>query len=354
MPMPVACLQVRIQMHACLRRTAQVIQDASNGRYTVGCRMGLYMLYGLLAAGTAHACSWVDDPPHEDATASSVANDPAEGLVLKHFSGSSSGRYSCYNGSRQSVQFTPSFPSLRFVRNVSVDGVSYPAYEVSSTSPLIILRMRAYAVANGEETFPIRADQATQVTARTSPVGTIYFAIQYALVSRGTFMTSLPRTPLGSVTTRMMDHTAAPLVHQLTLTIGMRGAACAIKNANVVLADAPLGALNAVGAAWGEKSAGMRIECPLAGTRVFLSVTDGVLANNSSDSLMPTPESTAGGVALQVLLNGVPVTMQQWGDVGTLSLGNQLLPISIRYLRTGQSMKPGTVNGRAIVTASYQ
>lgn len=354
LPAAVADLGRRIQTCAAPRHAVQLIQGVAQGRFPGRAWINLCIPLALLAAGTAHACVWSKDPRPMDETAY-VNNDPAMDTVLRNFRiNANAGQFQCASSGTLRVLFTPSFPSLRFVRNVSVDGVSYPAYEFSATSPLIVLQMLVGSLGHRRQPFPIRADQPTQVSAWTSPFDDLTVTFDYAVVSRGSYMTDALKTNLGTVTTRLVDHSTAPLVHNVSLGVMMRGTACAISDASVVLADASLGALDRVGASWGEKSAGMRIDCPAAGTRVYLSVTDGVEAGNTSDRLTSTPGSTATGVALQVLLNGSPVPMKQLSDLGRMSQGSQVLPLGARYLRTGQSVQPGTVNGRAVVTATYQ
>lgn len=288
-----------------------------------------------------------------DYNAISLVNDPTPNVILKPFSGSQNGSFErCGNGARQQMRFQPNFSRLRFVRNVNVDGVAHPAYEITATGPLFVFRMEDNAVMNGRHYFPLDMGRTSEVSAPASPVGTMYWAIQYAVISRGGYMTSVPRVSLGAVTTSLVNHSLPGLRQNLVLEIGVRSAPCTIRNVDIVLDDLPLGSLIS-GSSSGEKPLGLRMNCPMDGTRAYLTVTDSVMVGNTGDRLANTADSTARGVAIQLLHRGSPVVMMQNVDIGMMTRGDHVLPITARYLRTTSSVMPGTVKAQAVITATY-
>ncbi len=122
-------------------------------------------------------------------------------------------------------------------------------------------------------------------------------------------------------------------------------------------------ALTGIGSTAGEKSFPITLNCPSAGTKVFITLTDNANPANTSTTLALKSGSTASGVALQVLNQGTPVAFgpdssaagntNQW-QAGTSSGGPMDIPLSARYVQTDAKVKAGTVNGVATFTMSYQ
>ncbi|RQH03599.1 fimbrial protein [Paraburkholderia dinghuensis] len=97
-------------------------------------------------------------------------------------------------------------------------------------------------------------------------------------------------------------------------------------------------------------------------TNVYITLTDAINPANITDTLPLTPSSTASGVGIQVL-NGtqtihfgpdssVAGNPNQW-FAGSAANGAFNIPLTARYVRTG-TMVPGTANGSATFTMSYQ
>nr|WP_050451526.1 type 1 fimbrial protein [Candidatus Burkholderia verschuerenii] len=87
-----------------------------------------------------------------------------------------------------------------------------------------------------------------------------------------------------------------------------------------------------------------------ANVRVYITLTDGVTPSNTSNILTLKPASTAQGVALQLVNNGVPVT---FGPDSSIA-GNQGQWLVVRYIQTSATVKPGSVASLVTFTMSYQ
>ncbi|MFM0163504.1 fimbrial protein [Paraburkholderia sediminicola] len=142
-------------------------------------------------------------------------------------------------------------------------------------------------------------------------------------------------------------------------------AACTVTtlSPNVSLDAISTSALKGVDSTAGEKSFPIKLNCPSAETKVYITLTDNANPANTSTTLSLKSGSTASGVGLQVLNAGTPVAFgpdsaapgnkNQW-LVGTSSEGPMTIPLTARYVQTATKVKAGTVNGVATFTMSYQ
>jgi len=99
-------------------------------------------------------------------------------------------------------------------------------------------------------------------------------------------------------------------------------------------------------------------------TNLYATLTDQTNPGNTSNQLSLTPSSIASGVQIQVL-NGATIlgygpdsnavgNTNQWliqSGVGNTTL---TLPLSARYIQTATHPTPGSANGTATMTLSYQ
>jgi len=98
-------------------------------------------------------------------------------------------------------------------------------------------------------------------------------------------------------------------------------------------------------------------------TNVYTTLTDAANPANVSDTLSLTSTSTATGVGVQLLNGPTPVrygpdssapgNTNQW-FAGAAQNGPFNIPLTARYIQTGTMVTPGTANGRATFTMSYQ
>ncbi|CAE6845587.1 hypothetical protein R75461_07236 [Paraburkholderia nemoris] len=98
-------------------------------------------------------------------------------------------------------------------------------------------------------------------------------------------------------------------------------------------------------------------------TSIYTTLTDQTDLTNVSTTLNRTPDSTATGLGIQVLNQGTPVgygpdsnvhgNTNQWLAGSTAVNGTSTIHLSARYIQTGP-VQPGSANGRATFTMSYQ
>ncbi|CAE6764343.1 hypothetical protein R69927_03841 [Paraburkholderia domus] len=142
-------------------------------------------------------------------------------------------------------------------------------------------------------------------------------------------------------------------------------AACTVTtpSTNVVLAQANTRALTGIGSTAVETPFSIGLNCAVPGSRIFITLTDSADPTNVSNQLSLKSSSTANGVKLQVLNAGTPVNFgpdssmagntNQW-QVGTATAGTIIIPLTVRYIQTAASVRPGTVSAVATFTMSYQ
>lgn len=121
--------------------------------------------------------------------------------------------------------------------------------------------------------------------------------------------------------------------------------------------------LTGVGSTAKEVPISIGLNCPSAGTRIFITLTDNSDPTNTSNALSLKAGSSAHGVKFQIVNAGVPVsfgpdssaagTINQW-QAGTSSGGTMNIPLSVRYIQTATPVQGGTANAAATFTMSYQ
>ncbi|TDY20288.1 type 1 fimbria pilin [Paraburkholderia sp. BL6665CI2N2] len=132
---------------------------------------------------------------------------------------------------------------------------------------------------------------------------------------------------------------------------------------SVVLPTISTSAFQGVGTTAGVTPFAIGLDCPTPNVRVFITLTDNTASTNTSDMLSLRPDSTAQGIKLQILNANTPISFgpdsadvgntNQW-LAGTSVGGPMNVPLSVRYIQAGSSVRPGTVNGIATFTMSYQ
>ena len=129
---------------------------------------------------------------------------------------------------------------------------------------------------------------------------------------------------------------------------------------SVALPEVKASDLRRVGEARGDTHFRIGLRCS-AGADVYITLTDATDPDNRSSLLTLTRGSTARGVKLRMLNSGAPVsygpdaaakgTPNQWRVGPSAEVTG--VPLSVQYVATGE-VKPGTVQGNATFTMSYQ
>ncbi|MDP9156087.1 MAG: type 1 fimbrial protein [Pseudomonadota bacterium] len=145
-------------------------------------------------------------------------------------------------------------------------------------------------------------------------------------------------------------------------------AACTVTQTDiaVTLPTVPTSALSSVGATAGTQLFAINLQCE-EDAKPQISIADVVTPSNQSTELSLAPDSTATGVAVQILsgsslvryspsslfytTSNVPLTNTI--SFGTFS-GTAHIPFNARYVRVAGTLKAGTVRALATFTFSYQ
>lgn len=157
------------------------------------------------------------------------------------------------------------------------------------------------------------------------------------------------------------------MLNATTLTITAR--TCQMSGAttqNVPLLPVAKNQFSGVGSsAGGEANFSLTTLCD-SGVNLYATMTDGSDPGNTGNILKPAEGTTASGVGVQILRNGLPISFgpdssakgntNQW-YIGTAGSGGSepfTIPLKARYVQTAQTMVAGSVKARATVTFSYQ
>ncbi|CAI1542504.1 F17e-G fimbrial adhesin precursor [Serratia fonticola] len=103
-----------------------------------------------------------------------------------------------------------------------------------------------------------------------------------------------------------------------------------------------------------------------SGVKLYATMTDGSDPGNTGNILKPAEGTTASGVSVQILRDGLPISFgpdssasgntNQW-YIGTANSGGSevfTIPLKARYVQTEANMVAGAVKARTTVTFSYQ
>ncbi|MDF3112727.1 type 1 fimbrial protein [Burkholderia semiarida] len=159
------------------------------------------------------------------------------------------------------------------------------------------------------------------------------------------------------------------------IVIQPRAPTCSVKTKaiNVNMDTVPASQLAAVGATSSEKkmddivltcAGATQIAGTMGKTDMYITLTDVTNPGNRSSTLSLTRDSTATGVGIQILRGGNTLVsygpdskeagnQNQW-FVGTYSNATVSIPLKARYVATDAKVGPGTANGAATFTMSYQ
>ncbi|RQO60198.1 adhesin [Variovorax sp. KBW07] len=135
----------------------------------------------------------------------------------------------------------------------------------------------------------------------------------------------------------------------------------------VPLGSIPKTAFSGIGSTTGTKPLNIDLMCsggdPGDSKAISITLTDNTNPGNQSTTLSLTRDSIATGVAIQLLQgqtvigygpdSNLPGNPGQW-SAGNSGAGVFRIPLSARYIQTGATITPGSANGRATFTMSYQ
>lgn len=252
----------------------------------------------------------------------------------------------------------PTLAGLRYVREVNVWGNPGAAYELSPESPLVVLTYSQASCGEmepdcGMEELPEVDLSLRDGVLRQTRIGggarkEIY--VEATAYSRGGQMQPLSPRSAGTVTTTIGGSSAR---HHFNLGFRFRAQTCAVTPRDVMLDDIDASTLDARDAA-GSKDFNVGVNCAAGGRLLTLELRDVNDLASTADTLAPAPGSTASGVVLQILQQGVPVAMQRPWTSGDTVAGGLQVPFQARYVRTADSLRTGLIKGEAVLTAEYR
>lgn len=197
-----------------------------------------------------------------------------------------------------------------------------------------------------------------------SNYGTGYIQVMIKLVVtgpvdiNGTNQLSYSVAPWGTVNGGGSQLTMANLL--VTGTLPWPACTVTTPSVSAILPTVSASTLAPAGKAAGNTNFVIGLSCQ-AGTRVYVTLTDATNPGNTTSNLTLSPGSTASGVQLRVLRNGIPISFgpdssspgntNQW-LVGA-SASTTGIPLTAQYISTGKVV-PGNVTGLATFTMSYQ
>ncbi|MDA5342067.1 fimbrial protein [Stenotrophomonas maltophilia] len=316
---------------------------------------------GLLASAAAAACTG----QHNTGTPVNLvieAWDDAEQdkMVANWQSGSGANAQfltGCVPMAVVPMDVSSSLPGLEFVRNVSLDGQSYPAFGLIAypRSPLLIFRHRVWTASGSIQ------DDYVPLDIR----GTVHFPskgfdaygrgsiVQVAAISRGGIMQRVPSTLLGPISR------VSPLYPQwvksdtFTVTANVKVPTCQLSDTPVALVDVSVADLPTSGSHAGERDFDVAMECNGA-FPVEVVLTDANLPGNTGSRLTATANSTAGAVRVELLREGGPVELGKSWTIPLTQNGKQNITLAARYYREAGTFHSGVVEGQAVITATYR
>lgn len=105
------------------------------------------------------------------------------------------------------------------------------------------------------------------------------------------------------------------------------------------------------------------VDCTGLSTALAITFTDVSNPGNTSNTLPLSADSTARGVGIQILKSGTPISYGPdasiAGNTNQITIGqvngtSTTIPFTGRYVRTTSTITPGSANGTATFTMSYQ
>ena len=203
-------------------------------------------------------------------------------------------------------------------------------------------------------------------TTGSTTLATAIFNVKIDLVVTGTVQsgtaTSLPTLSVKHQAYGSSGYTSYTLVLN-PFTITAMTCQVSTSNISVPMATMTQGNFSEVNTVAGTRNFSIGLNSCPAGANIYVTLSDVSSPSNTSNILSLSADSTATGVAYQILYNSEPVnfgpssssagTLNQWW-FGQSTAGSMTIPLSARYIKTSESIGLGTVNALATFTLSYQ
>lgn len=313
-----------------------------------------------LLTGTLHACNVVQGSDLISGGEITIADETRPDVLLHSVSNGRSGGLlftNCPRVTAIDMHSAPQMAGLTYVRDILFGGHPYPAFGWGPDSPLIVFNIHKYSAGapSGTDNTPYRADATNtfQVTSGHGGDVNMTLSLGYFIYSRGGAMTSVAPTTLSAITTMPGFPANGSLQHSLSFSLVIPARTCVLSDTALQLSPASANQFPSVGASTGETALNVLMNCPRDGINVKLTLHDALDPGNQGSILTPPPSRGDAGVAVQLLRDGQPVHFgDQWTHADPHA-GDQTIALTARYVRTAGALTPGSVQGKAILTADY-
>lgn len=309
------------------------------------CFVGGAAAQSTCAVQTASSSTDLVVNTENEAPAGTVLNIPQVGYATRF--------NNCAPGERLQLQIKPMMPGLAYVRDVVIDGISYPAYGWNATSSLAIFGFQATS-GGGIWRFPLTIDKTSQQEIQAGRTGEFAVTLRVGLVARGGTIIKEAQA-IGVVETSLLNDPSAVVSNSGSVEVNPAIDSCRVRadGAGVMLDPARQPELQRPGDTAGEEPLPARVRCSRDGIVAEVGIDDALDMGNTSSVLTPAAGTSATGVRLQILRNGMPLPMgSRWMFTDGATWTDQGL--SARYIRTSDVLSAGDIVGEAIITATMK
>ncbi|TDV29406.1 type 1 fimbrial protein [Stenotrophomonas sp. CC22-02] len=319
-----------------------------------------WTVLGLLASATAAACTGQHNAGGAVTMVIDAWDDVEQDKLIANFTtGSGNAQFltGCSYSQAVSMDVTSALPGLEFIRNVTVNGKTYPAFGLIAypRSPLLIFQHLIWTGSGVIREEPQPLDIRGTVNFPSKPLDSSGRGSQVmmAAVSRGGIMERVPSTLLGTVSRQSPLYPAFVKTDTITMTANLRIPTCKLSDTPVALVEVAAADLPASGSHAGERDFNVAMDCNGA-FPIEVVLTDANLPGNTGSRLTPTANSTAGAVRVELLREGAPVELGKSWTIPLTQNGKQNITLAARYYREAGTFHGGVVEGQAVITATYR
>lgn len=177
------------------------------------------------------------------------------------------------------------------------------------------------------------------------------FIVNAFMFSRGQKMTD--SRALASVRLVARNQPTFDVTVPVDIKMAFPPSTCRMQDVSEVLQDVAVSELSNPGDTAKEKRVAFLMDCGIVTPRADMVLTDAHDSGNTGSVLTPTSDSTAEGVAVQLLSAGREV---QFGTPWFFSPGGggvRTFEYTARYLRLNEALKPGLIKGEAVLNVDY-
>jgi len=317
-------------------------------------RMAVFL--AALLPSLAHACT-LDSGGGPVNITIDASEDVDAGKLISRWTGSVYAGFlaGCIANRRVPIDVNAAMPGLSFVRNVVIDGNTYPAFQPAGRpqAPLLIFQ---FLTSNGSapQTMPLDPRIPLHHTGDGITSGALRWAVtRVAAVSRGGSMEGFAGMSLGRVTYVSPNFPTAVKTDTFTVTANVIPKTCSFVDTVVPLDPVNAADLPAAGRVAGLKNFTLVMTCNGA-FAVDMKLVDANDAGNTGSRLRPTSNATADGVRVELLNGGVPVVLGRTWTLPLTQNGAQDVVLAARYYREAGTFRPGSVEGQAVISATYR